>query len=152
MSLERQVRSKIAGKRDTDADKQAQEWIEAVLGEKFPAGVPYEDVLRDGVILCRLMNTLQPGIIKKFNSTGAQFKMMENINIFQNAAKKYGVNDLDVFQTVDLWEKKDIGQVTTTIFALGRTVSFIVNSKYLMLKCLINLSSITSLYFTLFNY
>ncbi|KAK2715649.1 muscle-specific protein 20-like [Artemia franciscana] len=121
MSLERQVRSKIAGKRDTDADKQAQEWIEAVLGEKFPAGVPYEDVLRDGVILCRLMNTLQPGIIKKFNSTGAQFKMMENINIFQNAAKKYGVNDLDVFQTVDLWEKKDIGQVTTTIFALGRT-------------------------------
>jgi hypothetical protein len=30
---------------------------------------------------------------------------------------------VDVFQTVDLWEKKDIGQVTTTLFALGRTVS-----------------------------
>jgi hypothetical protein len=37
----------------------------------------------------------------------------------------YGVNEIDVFQTVDLWEKKDISQVTTTLFALGRTVSAI---------------------------
>lgn len=42
---------------------------------------------------------------------------------FQAALKKYGVADLDVFQTVDLWEKKDIAQVTNTIFALGREVS-----------------------------
>lgn len=42
---------------------------------------------------------------------------------FQAALKKYGVPDLDVFQTVDLWEKKDIAQVTNTIFALGREVS-----------------------------
>lgn len=34
--------------------------------------------------------------------------------------KAYGVPDVDVFQTVDLWEKKDIAQVTNTIFALGR--------------------------------
>ncbi|KAG8265603.1 Muscle-specific protein 20 [Homalodisca vitripennis] len=33
----------------------------------------------------------------------------------------YGVPDVDMFQTVDLFEKKDIGQVTTTLFALGRT-------------------------------
>lgn len=39
---------------------------------------------------------------------------------FQAAIKAYGVNDVDVFQTVDLWEKKDIAQVTNTIFALGR--------------------------------
>lgn len=42
---------------------------------------------------------------------------------FQKALKEYGVNDVDVFQTVDLWEKKDIAQVVTTLFALGRTVS-----------------------------
>lgn len=42
---------------------------------------------------------------------------------FQAALKKYGVPDLDVFQTVDLYEKKDIAQVTNTIFALGREVS-----------------------------
>lgn len=41
---------------------------------------------------------------------------------FQKALKEYGVQDIDVFQTVDLWEKKDIAQVTCTLFALGRQV------------------------------
>ncbi|KAJ8947188.1 hypothetical protein NQ318_015536 [Aromia moschata] len=35
MSLERQVRAKLAGKRDVEQDKQAQEWIETILGAKF---------------------------------------------------------------------------------------------------------------------
>nr|CAI5860841.1 unnamed protein product [Callosobruchus analis] len=39
---------------------------------------------------------------------------------FLAAIKAYGVPDLDLFQTVDLWEKKDIAQVTNTLFALGR--------------------------------
>ncbi|KAF4523285.1 hypothetical protein B566_EDAN009408 [Ephemera danica] len=111
MSLERQVRAKLMGKRDVAQEKEAQEWIEAVLGEKFPAGQLYEDVLRDGQVLCRLMNKLQPGSIQKINSSGGQF---------QQALKAYGVADVDVFQTVDLYEKKDISQVTTTLFALGR--------------------------------
>lgn len=42
---------------------------------------------------------------------------------FQAAIKAYGVVDIDVFQTVDLWEKKDIAQVVSTLFALGREVS-----------------------------
>ncbi|XP_069680612.1 muscle-specific protein 20 isoform X2 [Periplaneta americana] len=122
MSLERQVRAKLAGKRDAQQEKEAQEWMEAVLGEKFPPGEAYEDVLRDGQVLCKLMNKICPGSIPKINTSGGQFKMMENINVFQQALKNYGVADVDVFQTVDLWEKKDIAQVTTTLFALGRTI------------------------------
>ncbi|KAI4463267.1 calponin/transgelin [Holotrichia oblita] len=120
MSLERAVRAKIAGKRNAEQDKEAQEWIEAVLGAKFPPGELYEDVIRDGTVLCQLINKLVPNSVPKINTSGGQFKMMENINNFQAAIKAYGVNDVDVFQTVDLWEKKDIAQVTNTIFALGR--------------------------------
>lgn len=120
MALERQVRAKIAGKRDLEKDKEAQYWMEELLGEKFPAGVLYEDALRDGLILCKVINKLSPGAVPKVNTSGSQFKMMENINMFQQAIKKYGVPDLDVFQTVDLYEKKDIAQVTSTVFALGR--------------------------------
>jgi transgelin len=68
------------------------------------------------------MNKLKPGAIPKINTSGASFKLMENINMFQKALKDYGVADLDVFQTVDLWEQKDISQVTMTLFALGREV------------------------------
>ena len=120
MSLERAVRAKIALKRNPEMDKVAQEWIETIIGEKFPAGVAYEDHIKDGIILCKLINKLAPGSVAKINESGGQFKMMENINNFQKAIQAYGVAEIDVFQTVDLWEKKDISQVTNTIFALGR--------------------------------
>ncbi|KAK0080343.1 hypothetical protein PV325_014105 [Microctonus aethiopoides] len=121
MALERQVRAKTLAKRDPQQEKEAQEWIEAVLGKKFPTNEAFEDVIRDGQVLCEVMNKLAPGSIPKINTSGGQFKMMENINMFQKAMKEYGVVDNDVFQTVDLWEKKDIAQVVTTLFALGRT-------------------------------
>lgn len=80
MSLERQVRAKLASKRDPQQDKEAQEWIETVLGAKFPPGELYEDVIRDGTVLCQLINKLAPGAVPKINTSGGQFKMMENIN------------------------------------------------------------------------
>ena len=91
----------MAIKRDTELDKQAQEWMETVLGEKFPNGT-YEDALKNGVILCkyvlwyiefqsilfchlyqRLMNKLQPKAIPKFTTNGAGFKSCENISLFR---------------------------------------------------------------------
>nr|ABR27860.1 calponin [Triatoma infestans] len=121
MSLERAIRAKIAGKRNPEQEKEAQEWIETILGEKFPPAILFEDHLKDGQVLCQLMNKLKPGSCPKINSSGGQFKMMENINSFLKALTDYGVADVDLFQTVDLWEKKDIAQVTTTLFALGRS-------------------------------
>ncbi|XP_047989323.1 muscle-specific protein 20 [Leguminivora glycinivorella] len=120
MSLERQVRAKLASKRDPEREKEAQAWIETVLGAKFPPTDAFEDVLKDGTVLCQVINKLKPGSVPKINTSGGQFKMMENITNFQAAIKAYGVADIDVFQTVDLWEKKDIAQVVSTLFALGR--------------------------------
>jgi len=94
-------------------------WISAILREPLPQG-NYEDILKDGVILCKLMEKLLPGSIAKINTQGGQFKLMENINRFQEAAKKFGVAEQDVFQTVDLWERRNIAQVTQCIMALGR--------------------------------
>lgn len=42
---------------------------------------------------------------------------------FQRACTKYGVPDVDLFQTTDLWDYKNIVLVTQTIFAIGRAVS-----------------------------
>ena len=42
---------------------------------------------------------------------------------FQAALIKYGVDKEDIFQTNDLFEKKDLGAVTNTMFALDRAVS-----------------------------
>jgi transgelin len=49
-----------------------------VVGEKLPPG-NYEDILRDGVILCNLINKLAPGSVKKIQAKGTNFQLMENI-------------------------------------------------------------------------
>lgn len=73
--------------------------------------------------LNRCIQKLSPGSVAKINASGGQFKDMENINHFQTACKSFGVPDVDVFQTVDLYEKRNIPAVTQCIMALGRTVS-----------------------------
>lgn len=120
--LSAQVKKKLASKRDEGQEQDVLNWIEAIMESKLDRSKPYEDLLRDGVVLCKLMNKLQPGSVKKINENStAPFKIMENINAFQEAIKKYGVPVADVFQTVDLFEKKDVAQVTQCICALGRT-------------------------------
>lgn len=112
----------MAGKRDPEQEEEVMNWIEAVLGEKvFPShsAFHYEETLKDGQVLCKLINKLQPGSVKKINTIGGQFKMMENIQNFQKAIQKYGVAEIDVFQTVDLYEKKAIATVTSTLERLG---------------------------------
>lgn len=73
------IRVQVAGKRESDQELQARQWIETVTGERFPP-VSYEEALRDGIILCKLMNRLAPGIITKINTSGGDYKMMDNIN------------------------------------------------------------------------
>ncbi|KAJ3199142.1 hypothetical protein HDU82_000693 [Entophlyctis luteolus] len=48
------------------------------------------------------------------------FKQMENINFFLQAAEKLGVNKHELFQTVDLYEGKNMVQVVDSMYALSR--------------------------------
>ncbi|RWS24054.1 muscle-specific protein 20-like protein [Leptotrombidium deliense] len=118
--LSAQVSAKMASKRDPNLEAEVLGWIEACIGQKLPNG-SYEDVLRNGIVLCHLMNKLSPGSVKKINQQGSNFQLMENINSFLKAARAYGVPEVDLFQTVDLFERRSIPLVTQCIMALGRT-------------------------------
>lgn len=72
-----QLNWRIKG-RSKEQEQEVLEWIAAVLGEKLPPG-PYEDVLRDGIVLCKLMNKIAPGSVSKIQTSGGSFKLMENI-------------------------------------------------------------------------
>ena len=43
-------------------------------------------------------------------------KLRENAGFFQKAALAYGIGENDVFQAVDLFEKKNVAQVTVSSF------------------------------------
>jgi len=53
---------------------------------------------------------------------------MENISNFLKACRVLGVPEHDLFETVDLYEEKDMGVVVRCIFALGRTIQTTVPS------------------------
>lgn len=91
-----------------------------MLGEKFPD--TFELSLRNGIILCKLMNRLCPGIIQKINISGGDYKMMDNISQFHRAAQHWGVPEVDLFSANDLYDQKNIALVTQTICAIGRAV------------------------------
>ena len=42
----------------------------------------FEDVLKNGVVLCRLMNKIQPNSIKRIKESGTAFQLMENIQAY----------------------------------------------------------------------
>ncbi|XP_059468373.1 muscle-specific protein 20 [Neocloeon triangulifer] len=105
--------------RNKEQEAEVLQWIFNVIGEPVPAG-QYEDILKDGVVLCNLINKLAPGSVKKIQTKGTNFQLMENIQRFQQAVRKYGVPDEEIFQTADLFERRNIAQVTLSLYALGR--------------------------------
>ncbi|CAG9856378.1 unnamed protein product [Phyllotreta striolata] len=106
-------------KRNKDLEQEVLTWIFGCLGQPVPGG-EFEDILKNGVVLCHLMNKLMPGCIKKIQEKGTNFQLMENIQRFQAAAKKYGLPEEEIFQTADLFERRNIAQVCISLFALGR--------------------------------
>ena len=71
----------------------------------------------------RLINKLQPGSVKRIQAKGSNFQLMENHAAYQKAVKKFGVPDDEIFQTVDLFEARNIKQVVKSLYALARIVS-----------------------------
>lgn len=69
--------------RNKEQEAELLTWIEDVLGEKLPKG-DYEDILKDGVILCQLINKIAPGSVKKIQSKGTNFQLMENVQRYVN--------------------------------------------------------------------
>lgn len=61
------VTAKTASKRSPNVEASLLNWIYEVVGEPVPEGVPYEDALKDGVVLCKLMNKIKPGSVSKVN-------------------------------------------------------------------------------------
>ncbi|KAL5263768.1 hypothetical protein ACHWQZ_G004985 [Mnemiopsis leidyi] len=118
--MSKEVQDKIEAQYDTELEVQCREWIGAVVGDKFPEG-SFHEALKDGALLCRLMNVLSPGSIPKVHSSKFAFKAMENINFFLTAAtEKLGVPAVELFQTVDLFEATNMTQVLWGLTAVAR--------------------------------
>lgn len=113
-----EMHRKKEAKRGDSAEKEAQAWIEAILGISFDA--PFEEFLKDGIVLCNLINAIKPGSVSRINRMRQPFMLMENIEAYCNACRTFGIKEFELFRTVDLWEAKNIPAVVNNLHALGR--------------------------------
>ncbi|XP_031567789.1 calponin-1-like [Actinia tenebrosa] len=128
-----ELNRKISSKYPKDLDMQCREWVEMMVGENINWGVEHEyskpgdalaDALDDGVLLCRIVNEVIPGTIKKVH-TGEkinEFQKQENIQNFLEACTDEPFNCIpaELFPTVYLFERQNMGQVVTGIQAFAR--------------------------------
>jgi Calponin homology (CH) domain len=63
MSLDRDISQRLHDKYDPHMAVEAREWIEVCLGENLPDD-DLMDSLKDGTVLCRLLNVVTPGSTK----------------------------------------------------------------------------------------
>jgi len=101
-------------------ESEATAWLEVVSGEKKQGS--FAEWLKDGQVLCKVVNNIQPGMITKVHTQSVAFKQMENIAAFTSACRKLGVLEKDVFSTVDLYEAKNLKAVCLCIHNLGSAI------------------------------
>ncbi|KAL5110160.1 Myophilin [Taenia crassiceps] len=119
-------------KYNSDVEKEVLDWIGQLTGVNIEQGrEKVAAALRDGEVLIKLVNSIYEGTPElpssaanlrrpfKANTSKISFKMMENIETFVNACAAYGVPKTGLFQTVDLFEMRNMGQVINCIYQLG---------------------------------
>lgn len=116
--LDKDLAEKAAAKYDPAAENACRVWIEAVTGDKLGESSLQEE-LKNGVVLCSLINAIKPGLTKPPSTSKMPFKQMENISMYLDGCTKLGVPSFSSFQTVSLFENKDMGSVLNNIQALG---------------------------------
>ncbi|NWU27510.1 CNN1 protein, partial [Dyaphorophyia castanea] len=106
---------------DPQRERELRAWIEGTTGRRI--GDNFMDGLKDGVILCELINKLQPGSVPKVNEPVQNWHKLENIGNFLRAITRYGVKPHDIFEANDLFENTNHTQVQSTLIALASQVT-----------------------------
>jgi len=126
--LSRECQMKAQAKFSLERAEEAMSWMEAVLGRSLTVEasndglrdqLDFAAVLKDGVVLCELINKLSPNAVRKINASPTPFKQRENLELILKGCETFGLKSQDLFQVNDLYEHKNLYMVVDCIFALG---------------------------------
>ncbi|XP_061535639.1 LIM and calponin homology domains-containing protein 1a isoform X2 [Phycodurus eques] len=129
----RDVRSAEAS-RPEPACLEAQKWIEAVTGKSF-GDKDFRSALENGILLCELLSTIRPGLVKKINRLPTPIAGLDNLSVFLRACEELGLNGSQLFDPGDLQDtsiranlkdsdcSRKLKNVLNTVFWLGKAAS-----------------------------
>jgi len=134
-ALDRDVKNKIMAKYDPEREAEVIAWIEAVTGENLNGSLA--DGLHDGKIVCNLMNIIFPGTVDDISNKTMAFFQRENISKYLDGCKRRGMNLVDLFDTQDLYDNKNIVNVINHFYsfsAFARNNSRTFNGPFIGVK------------------
>jgi hypothetical protein len=109
-----------------DPEVQVRVWIETLLGTPCDAPSMHE-WLRNGQLLCQLVNAINPGLVEPgtIHATAEPMHHRANVRQFLAACKQMGVDETDTFLVDDLYQNKDMKQVYICVKALSNAARFV---------------------------
>ena len=88
------------------AEMRVLNWIENICGKQnINSNSNIGHLVKDGSILCKLINHLKPGLISRINESDIPYKQTENINNFFRACAFLGMREEDLFTIGDIKEE-----------------------------------------------
>jgi len=115
-----ELAKKLLEKWDPEMERKACTWIEQMTNEKV---LNIEDGLRNGVILCKLANSIKAGIIPKIDMRAQRMCELANIKQYLEAITRLGLPKNYLFDPHDLYDKKFLPGVLQHIYAVGRMLA-----------------------------
>ncbi|KAL0973668.1 hypothetical protein UPYG_G00209230 [Umbra pygmaea] len=113
---------------------EAQKWIEAVTGRCF-GDKDFRGGLENGILLCELLSSIKPGLVKKINRLATPIAGLDNLSVFLRGCEELGLKGSQLFDPGDLQDTStrpntkvaDCGRklknVLITIYWLGRAAN-----------------------------
>jgi hypothetical protein len=120
-SLNKTLAEKKLAKYDPALEKKVRTSLAILVPEHKEAldneKLSLQDVLKDGIILCKFMNKIAPNKIPRVNTMQVAFKQMENIANYLKACAQIGLTEVECFETNDLFEGRDLMAVLNNLNA-----------------------------------
>jgi len=104
---------------DKKLEKEMRNWIAEQLPKMSDQILNEEkdlkQILQSGVILCHLINSIQPDTVTNISILKTPFKQMENISLYIKGCTKLGLPQTALFTTLDLYEGNDMSTVLANV-------------------------------------
>uniref|UniRef100_UPI0037E828B4 LIM and calponin homology domains-containing protein 1-like isoform X2 n=1 Tax=Semicossyphus pulcher TaxID=241346 RepID=UPI0037E828B4 len=116
------------------AFREAQKWIEAVTGRCF-GDKDFRGGLENGILLCELLSSIKPGLVKKINRLPTPIAGLDNLSVFLRGCEELGLKGSQLFDPGDLQDtstrpnakgsdcSRKLKNVLITIYWLGRAAN-----------------------------
>ncbi|XP_039509644.1 LIM and calponin homology domains-containing protein 1 isoform X3 [Pimephales promelas] len=114
------------------AVREAQRWIEAVTGRSF-SDRDFRAGLNNGILLCELLSSIRPGLVKKINRLPTPVAALDNVALFLKGCEELGLKGSQLFDPEDLQDTthtnkapenhQKLKHVLITVYWLGRAAN-----------------------------